>query len=224
MIPLVKGAKPQILADNEDIWTATLVNKLAAGEEPTATEKTRYRNPQIKSALVSETNGKCAYCESKLLHIHHGDVEHIFPKSLEPAISFKWENLTLACEICNQNKSNKDPYFEHIIDPYGANPADHILFVGPLLFTLGSVAGTNTRSLLDLNRPELAERRKEHLERIMGIIDTVFRADIPIATRAAIYADLHARETTASAQYSAMVGSAVNQISPLLPAEIVHPS
>jgi uncharacterized protein (TIGR02646 family) len=99
MIRLTKLAKPQILQDNEARWTAIIVDKVALNEVPTQTEKTRYRHPQIKAALVQETRGKCAYCESKFLHVHHGDVEHIYPKSLAPEKTVVWENLTLACEI-----------------------------------------------------------------------------------------------------------------------------
>ncbi|CDX61047.1 HNH endonuclease domain protein [Mesorhizobium plurifarium] len=220
MIHLTKVAKPQILEDNEVAWTAAIVDKLVAGEVPTNAEKTRYRNPHIKAALVTETHGKCAYCESKLLHIHHGDVEHIYPKSLDPEKTFVWNNLTLACEICNQNKSNKDPFLEHIIDPYIVEPSDHLIFSGPLVFPRGTAAGTSTRSLLDLNRGELSERRKDHLEKIMGIIDTISRADLPIATRRAIFADLRDHEAHPSAQYAAMVQTVIGQIAPSLPIDI----
>src|SRR5947209_8328121 len=127
MIRLNKGPKPQILTENEAAWTATVANG-----EATPAEKARYRHPEIKEALVSETHGKCAYCESKLQHIHHGDIEHIYPKSLALEKTFEWENLTLACEICNQNKSNKDPFLEQILDPYSVEPSEHLFFAGPL--------------------------------------------------------------------------------------------
>ncbi|BCH08247.1 hypothetical protein MesoLj131c_25050 [Mesorhizobium sp. 131-3-5] len=222
MIRLTKVAKPKILEDNEAVWTAAIVNKLNAGEAPTNTEKTRYRNPQIKTALVAETHGKCAYCESKLLHIHHGDVEHIYPKSLDPLRTFEWNNLTLACEICNQNKSNKDPLLEHIIDPYVTEPSDHLIFSGPLIFPRGTAAGTSTRALLDLNRGELSERRKDHLEKIMGIIDTVSRADLPVATRRAIFTDLRDREGHPTAPYAAMVQTVIGQVVASLPVEVTN--
>ena len=222
MIRLAKQPKPQILIANEVQWTETIVNKVAAGEVPTNAEKTRYRHPQVKAALVQETHGKCAYCESKLLHIHHGDVEHIYPKSLAPEKTVEWENLTLACEICNQNKSNSDPLLEHIIDPYLTEPSAHLLFSGPLVFPRGTPAGTSTRTLLDLNRGELSERRKEHLEKIMGIFDTVSRVDLPISVRQAIFLDLVSREAHASAPYSAMVRAAVDQVRQALPAEITN--
>jgi hypothetical protein len=83
-------------------------------------------------------------------------------------------------------------------------------------------AGTSTRTLLDLNRGELSERRKEHLEKIMGIFDTVSRADLPINVRQAIFRDLVSREGDASAPYSAMVRAAVDQVRQVLPMEITN--
>jgi len=207
MITLLKSAKPQVLVDNEEQWAAALTK-----EVPTAAQKTRYRHPQIKTALVAETNGKCAYCESKLLHIHHGDVEHIYPKSLASEKTFEWQNLTLACEICNQNKSNKDPLFEHIIDPYLVNPSEHLLFVGSLLYPKGTKEGTNTLTLLDLNRIELVERRNERLKGIMAIVYAIYQNDLPLVTRRDIFFDLESNEASAKGQYSAMVRTIVELI------------
>lgn len=220
MIRLNKQAKPQILAVNETTWTSVIVDKLALGQVPTDAEKTRYRHPQIKAVLIQETHGKCAYCESKLLHIHHGDVEHIYPKSLAPEKTVEWANLTLACEICNQNKSNHDPFLEHIIDPYVTEPSQHLLFNGALIFPMGSPQGTSTRTLLDLNRGELAERRKEHLEKVMGIFDTISRVDLPEEVRKAIYQNLVANEGSSASPYTAMTRSVLQQILQHLPAEI----
>ncbi|WFS02367.1 HNH endonuclease [Rhizobium tumorigenes] len=220
MIQLQKLAEPQVLVLNGPNWTQDIVTKIAAGEELTNTEKTRYRNPQIKAVLVQETCGKCAYCESKLLHIHHGDVEHIVPKSLRPELTVEWDNLTLACEICNQNKSNRDPNAEHIIDPYVSNPADHLLFIGPLVFPKGTVTGTSTRSILDLNRGELNERRRERLLGLMAIVEQVLREDLPMAARRAIYLDLVANEASRATAYSAMANSVLEHISASLPTEI----
>jgi uncharacterized protein (TIGR02646 family) len=104
MIKLLKGDKPQVLKDNAATWGKTLVDKKARGEKPTDPDKARYRHPDIKVALIAETHGKCAYCESKLLHIAYGDIEHITPKSVKIELSVEWQNLTLACDRCNTNK------------------------------------------------------------------------------------------------------------------------
>lgn len=161
---------------------------------------------------MSETNGKCAYCESKLRHIHHGDVEHIYPKSLDPTRRFDWENLTIACEICNQNKSNKDPNAEYIIDPYNLDPNEHIIFFGAMLYPLGSAYGKNTTVLLDLNRAELVERRRERLDQIMSIFETVLRTDLPMVTRRAILENLVSEDAAPQAPYSAMTKSVLKML------------
>jgi hypothetical protein len=219
MIKLSKIAKPDVLTENGEAWTQKLLAKIASNLEPTPTEKTRYRHPDIKAALVAETHGKCAYCESKLQHIHHGDVEHIFPKSRAPEKTFEWCNLTFSCEICNQNKSDKDPHLEHIIDPYHIDPALHLQFLGSLVFSLGSPLGKNTEVILDLNRVGLCEARKEHLVRVMGIFETIFREELPLVTRKSIYENLLAQEGSSSAAYSAMTVSALTTLRKKLPQE-----
>ncbi|MGO7301380.1 HNH endonuclease [Rhizobium ruizarguesonis] len=223
MIKLEKLPEPQVLVTNGEQWTAAIVAKLGTGEKLTNTEKTRYRHAGIKAVLVEETSGKCAYCESKLLHIHHGDVEHVVPKSLQPELTVEWDNLTLACEICNQKKSDLDPNAEHIIDPYVTDPADHLLFVGPLVFSKGTVPGASTRSILDLNRGDLSERRSERLAALMGIVEQVLRTDLPMATRRALYLDLVANEAHRNKQYSAMASAVIDQISGQLPHEVTTP-
>ncbi len=75
-----------------------------------------YKQSEIKEALIKLFNGKCAYCESKILHIYPGDVEHFRPKSsikypkedkvkeIKPAyywLAADWNNLLLACKNCN---------------------------------------------------------------------------------------------------------------------------
>lgn len=72
-----------------------------------------YREPDVKEALIELFKGKCAYCESKFLHVYSGDVEHFRPKGeIEEAIPNKipgyywlaadWSNLLLSCRNCNQ--------------------------------------------------------------------------------------------------------------------------
>jgi len=223
MIKLTKLPPPKVLVDNAAAWTQTLLDKIASGVEPTQAEKTRYRNRDIKAALEAETAGKCAYCESKLKHIHHGDVEHIYPKSLDPSKQFQWDNLTLACEICNQNKSNRDPNLENIIDPYVKRPEEHICFYGPMAFSLGTAEGVSSIHLLDLNRAALVEMRGETIKRIMGIFDTLFRHDLPLAAKRAILEDLEHNESGASAQFSAVVQSIILHMKQKLLFELAKP-
>ena len=174
MIRLRKGPKPQILVDNESAWTGELLDFLNRTEQPPKRVKGRYNNPQIKMALVRETNGKCAYCESKFEHISYGDIEHVTPKSDEPTLTFEWTNLTVACDVCNTNKGTT--FYDQIVDPYVDEPSDFIRFYGPLILALpGSDKGRITEALLNLNRSALLERRAEHLARARDALETIAR-------------------------------------------------
>lgn len=81
MRKLRKGPVPPILELNAADWTSDLLEALERDEKPTKTQIGRYNTPEIKSAIRAETLNKCAYCESKISHIDHGDIEHIIPKS-----------------------------------------------------------------------------------------------------------------------------------------------
>lgn len=220
MIKLTKGVTPDILVANGAAWTQILLDKKASGEVPTNTEKTRYRHPDIKDALKNETSGKCAYCESKLLHIHHGDVEHIMPKSLDLASILLWENLTLACEVCNQKKSDLDPNALHILDPYSDEPSDHLVFAGSMAVAKGTPKGISSLAILDLNRGELVERRKEKLDKLAFLIDTVTRNDLPLPARRALWADAVANDVSAASAYTAASKAFIDFMTLHLPVEV----
>lgn len=212
MIKLSKLKKPNVLDVNADTWTKILVDKINSGVKPTDSEKTKYRHPDVKVALIEETHGKCAYCESKLLHIHHGDVEHIYPKSLDPAKTFDWFNLTLACEVCNQLKSDSDPNMAFIIDPYNIEPAEHLNFVGAFMHAITADYGQSTKAILKLNRAELCERRREKLEKTLSIFENILNKKLPLPTRKAIYEDLLENEGVSTSEYSAMNNAAIRNL------------
>ena len=68
----------------------------------------RYSDEKLglKAYLLQETHEKCAYCESKITHVDYGDIEHIVPKSVRPDLAVDLGNLTVACGVCNTNKSD----------------------------------------------------------------------------------------------------------------------
>jgi len=55
-----------------------------------------------KPQLLTESNGKCAYCEAPLTHIAYGDVEHFRPKSIYWWLAYSYENYLASCTLCNQ--------------------------------------------------------------------------------------------------------------------------
>jgi uncharacterized protein (TIGR02646 family) len=180
---LVKGAIPAILAAQGTTWRDELIARLATGQKPTDAMLGRYRHPQIKDSLLSETAEKCAYCESKIRHVAYGDIEHVIPKSKVPEKAYEWENLTLACDVCNTNKGDTysdDPTQSQdaLIDPYHDEPRDHFLFLREVVSPRpDSLRGKATDAVIKLSRPELLERRRERMAFIDGLIRAYSLAD-----------------------------------------------
>jgi hypothetical protein len=160
MIALTKTDEPEILVQNAATWTADLQTEIQNGGDKVAYRTSKYRHPQIKEALKQETHRKCAYCESKPLHVTFGDIEHVIPKSEDVNLTFEWSNLTLACDVCNTNKGTK----VGLIDPYGCDPEQEFEFFGPQIFhRSGHAVAEYTHIELDLNRMDLLERRRDRL-------------------------------------------------------------
>ena len=134
-------------------------------EEIPNTLKKRYSHKDIKEALLKETHKKCAYCESLITHIDYGDIEHIIPKSKVPEKTFEWENVTIACGVCNTNKSDYYDEKSPLINPYLDNLEEEIIFYGPVP-VYNSYKGRITISQLQLDRVELLEKRAGKLKDI----------------------------------------------------------
>lgn len=65
---------------------------------------------KMKPFLQRDSHNKCAYCESDLAHVAHGDVEHFRPKKTYWWLAFCTDNYVFACQICNQtHKSDHFP-------------------------------------------------------------------------------------------------------------------
>lgn len=203
MIKLEKGDEPPILAAHSKAWTATVVGKLANGEELTKAEKGRYNHPEIKSALIAETHGKCAYCESKLRHVTFGDIEHVVPKSSSPANWFNWSNLTLACDVCNTKKSNTQIDHGNFVDPYAVDPEQEFWHAGAIIYPRpGRDAAALTETLLELNRAELLERRTAKINSLMKMLEVVERCS-NLELKQILWEDF-CRETEAPKEYAAL--------------------
>lgn len=73
-----------------------------AGYIDTAIYNSRYKNDDVKVALKKIYHNKCAFCEQRIEQSH---IEHYRPKKIYYWLAFSWDNLLIACPICNQNKS-----------------------------------------------------------------------------------------------------------------------
>ena len=133
-----------------------------------------YNTEEIKKLLKEETHEKCAYCESRMLHVDYGDVEHIKPKHRNPFLRFEYTNLTLSCGVCNTKKSTH----VDILNPYETNPSEHLVAHGPAIFRRSvSNIGMITEKRLELNRPQLLQKRNERLQALQQLADQIGRTN-----------------------------------------------
>jgi hypothetical protein len=177
-----------------------------AGEVPPVAVNNCYRHPEVKASIVKETFDKCAYCESKITHVYWGDVEHIEPKVSVPNKRFDYENLTLACAICNNSKGDYYNQQAPILNPYVDEPKEHLVGLGPFVWHRnGSATGQRTIDLLVLNRDALNERRLECLQRLTALVDRYCKE--PAGAIKQILAAQIGEETADSAEYALIARS-----------------
>ena len=176
MIRLTKLPVPKKLADNSRQWTneyLTYFNDgVNVGKALPQTLARAYNHLTIKQALINETQGKCAYCESKMLATDPGDIEHILPKSARPDLCFEWSNLTFACTKCNR-EGKKDYHNDDLplLNPYIDNPEEYLEAQEAFVFPIGkSGRGDITVNTIGLNRAGLLERRKDYLDGLRGLV------------------------------------------------------
>jgi uncharacterized protein (TIGR02646 family) len=114
MIRVERTKKPKALLKNEKQWlkkiqealdlAAKAVTKAEIENAKSKLENAldKYKHDDIKETLANKMfHGKCAYCEAKITHIDYGDIEHFRPKDTFPLLAVEWENLLLACRVCN---------------------------------------------------------------------------------------------------------------------------
>lgn len=204
MIKVTKEEAPAVLVENADKWLAELLEAIIEGDDAKKrTRQRRYNHPEIKQAVVRETNGKCAYCEANVRAVAHGDIEHIYPKSLDVSVTYKWENLGFACQVCNQNKSDLDPVVYNIVDPYSEEPMNYIRFWGYLISSNGSAKGASTIKELELDRVELTLERKELFDRLRKLAEMINMAHSP-AQRQILIDDFKNNELDIRKPYGAL--------------------
>jgi uncharacterized protein (TIGR02646 family) len=180
VIAVQRSAPPTALTRNASKWSTALHAAATRAQEKKALE--RYRHPEIKKALVELFHGKCAYCESEIVHVDYGHIDHYLPKSGARGrrdLVFDWDNLLLACGVCNgaEWKSDKSPTTKEggpYVNPCNDDPSSHFLFEYDAVANLASVRGTTPRGVrteedLGLNRPELRAHRSKQVRHWMAL-------------------------------------------------------
>lgn len=165
MRKLKKGNKPAILESKSEQWTQDF-----ASDPENDSIRFRYRHPDIKAALLAETHCKCVYCESKIGHNCPGDTEHIVPVSIRKERAFDWENLTIACSICNTYKGSYYDEANPFLNTYTDDVEGQLEHQGPIVnYMPGNICAEITVKRLKLNtveRIELIKRKVEHMIRV----------------------------------------------------------
>ncbi|UWY29258.1 hypothetical protein N4T20_04835 [Flavobacterium sp. TR2] len=121
MIKIIKSEAPEKLMKNGSVQTKIdrdeyLKNKLKydSGELKFEALSTIYNSDIVRETLDCIQKNKCCYCETKSTR-SNSDVEHFRPKaayssvfkgkSMYPGyfwLAYDWDNLFLACQVCNQ--------------------------------------------------------------------------------------------------------------------------
>jgi len=175
MIKLTKGTEPTVLATNKTKWTSQLRLLQNANQDVPKDLATKYNQSEVKDALRAESYSKCMYCESKVEHISDLHIEHIKPKAKNrfPDLTFEYDNLGLACGVCNRNKSSTYDVTVPFINPYTDDPSTHFYSFGSSIWAKpGDNRAKLTENEIELNRAELIEARGERLKTIRGMIES----------------------------------------------------
>lgn len=203
---LERPEKPEYLTTHADKWKRILVDLY----DNTPEEKRKdidfpfnsdvYNHSSVKPALLKAQNATCCYCETRLVGTF-GEIEHFRPKDgyvqdknnkalHKPGyywLTYEWNNLLVACSVCNNNKKNFFPLANvdvrdsaikgrdvkeekaYIINPYEVTEKEikrHIGFIGALEVGL-SKKGYYTISCCGLNRPSLTRDRYIMLNKLV---------------------------------------------------------
>ena len=202
MIRLSRSKIPPVLASKQADATQKLWDAWKAGKKIEA-DKGIYAHPDVKNALRAAQHDKCAYCETRN-PTSHDVVEHYRPKNgwrqerghalTKPQyfwLSYKWENLLFACDLCNDagHKQNLFPLADPgcratpekpdiskeeplLLDPYTDEPGDHIEWSSDIPRPVkGSRKGRKTIDACGLDKDgPLMDARRAHLQILEAVI------------------------------------------------------
>ncbi len=207
MIKVIRTDKPNILIENAEVWkTNHLIaitiyeqNRTLENKKTFETTQKKYNQKEVKTALKKMFYNKCAFCESNITQVYAGDIEHFRPKSKFPDLCFEWENLLLACSICN-GKSNKGDKFPSenegglLINPLEENPADFFKFefdsvTGLFLLIPLNIRAETMLKTIKLNRDDLAEFRTKQLMDIVKLLSKIEITNKNISELVAIFSE-----------------------------------
>lgn len=171
MLKISKSSIPTVLRLNGQQWLQELNSKKAAGESlrPIIYDKFK-RNKEIKETIIKDSYAKCSYCESKMLAVSHGDIDHVVPLDTNHALAFDWLNLILSCTKCNHGKLNYFSQSNPLMNPLHDEPAEHLYPEEHWIRAIPSTKGPITEQKIKFNRGGLIEKRQEQLKSLQDSI------------------------------------------------------
>lgn len=144
------------------------------------TENLKYSNVSdrdtIREILLKEQKGFCAYSEEFFKNADGKQIEHFYPQNEYPQKKDEYSNIYLVKEHINQNRPKKlttqTRTLLPILNPYSNEITNRIKYAkGRYKFEVedDDIEAKNFRDFLNLNRPELVEDRKNHVQRVLKI-------------------------------------------------------
>lgn len=206
MIPVTRAAPPNVLQQLGACWLTALraisdeleqvendsqatPQQIRRAKERKKRAQNKYRHSKIKNALLTMFHGKCAYCESPIMVVAYGHIEHFYPKGNPNYVdkTFEWDNLLLSCAVCNDSghKGTRFPLDASgnplLIDPTDGvtDPGVHLKFSWDPRTGLASVYGLDERGqeverMFDLNgmrgRKALIRERSRYVKKLYVIL------------------------------------------------------
>jgi uncharacterized protein (TIGR02646 family) len=160
---VLRGDKPASLRRNAATWKRLLLEEIRAckrqGKKPTLKLLRKYNQPDVRDGLRAMYRGLCCYCEALIGDVSFDHIEHRRPKKRFPQDAFRWENLHLACQLCNNAKGNSWDRVAPILDAVDDLITDHLSYAesglpGLLRWPI-TPRGKTTVEQADLNRNRL---------------------------------------------------------------------
>ena len=182
MRSVIRTKKPESLCQNATRWRDELLDTLSLSEKDRDSKllnrlyKKLTDADDIRPALEEMYSGLCCYCEAKIGTVSFSHIEHRKPKKRYPKFTFDWDNLHLACQVCNTFKGDKWCDTNPILDSAEDNIPEHLGYkIQGATRWPKSHRGITTIEHAELNRWKLREDRAEIISEVLDIIADINR-------------------------------------------------
>ncbi len=186
MMPFKRPEAPGWLRTGERDWGKRLYRRRKANANAKFNWPQRQKekiNHLLAAILVEASSNHCAYCDCYPLGTaSRQTIDHFKPKTTAPLLVCFWENLFLACDVCQQVKGER--YSRKMLKPDRPNYTFERYFISN--FKTGRIEASpnapseerdmawETIEWLGLNMPGRPQSRLVELEKFSG------NGDLPI--------------------------------------------